>query len=108
MNSYDPIPGPKDFLAGDDGWELIKKDFGFESGGTEVNNPHLILYNKYRGLLRVFIARGDQAFFNGAILRIKFHDLSPMQTSLLDHAGELKAIRLLFQEAQKYSLHRTF
>lgn len=29
---YDPIPGPKDFLAGDDGWELIKKDFGFESG----------------------------------------------------------------------------
>lgn len=92
---YDPIPGPKDFLPVEDGWELIKKDFGFEPTGV-VNNPYFILYNKYRGLLRVFIARGDQAFFNGASVQIKFHDESPAQTSLLDHSSELRAINATF------------
>jgi hypothetical protein len=86
---YDPIPGPKDYLPDADGWELIKKDFGFEIGGTPVNNPYFILYNKYRGTLRIFVARGDQALLNGAMLKMKFIDLTPMQTSLLDHASEL-------------------
>ncbi len=88
---YDPIPGPKDFLPGTDGWELIKKDFGNDGFGP-VNNPYFVLYNKYRGLLRIFVARGDQAFFNGASLKLQFLDDSPMQTSIFDFANELKAI----------------
>ena len=68
---YDPIPGPKDFLPGPDGWELIKKDFGSEGFG-QVNNPYYVLYNKYRGLIRIFVARGDQTFFNGASFKMNF------------------------------------
>ncbi|MDL5048738.1 hypothetical protein QQ054_22250 [Oscillatoria amoena NRMC-F 0135] len=90
---YDPIPGPKDFLPDADGWELLKKDFGLEIGGAPVNNPYFILYNKYRGLLRIFVARGDQQLLNGASFRMRFVPFfSPMQTSLLDHQSELKAI----------------
>lgn len=95
---YDPIPGPKDYLPDEDGWELIKRDFGFEASGVEVNNPYFILYNKYRGLLRLFIARGDQAFFNGAMIKVQFAGLSPMQTSLLDHSGQLAAINSTFTQ----------
>lgn len=46
----------------EDGWELIKQDFGFyynDNSGTENRTlrvssiPYLILYNKYSGILRV-------------------------------------------------------
>lgn len=99
---YDPIPGPKDFLPGDDGWELVKKDFGFEVGGQPVNNPYFILYNKFRGLLRIFVARGDQALLNGAMFKMQFiEEANPMQTSLLDHSSELKAINAPFARKPK-------
>ncbi|MBY0479569.1 MAG: T9SS type A sorting domain-containing protein [Chitinophagaceae bacterium] len=35
------------------GWELIKKDFGTNS--TPIDNPYFILYNKYTGLVRLFV-----------------------------------------------------
>lgn len=43
----------------EDGWELIRKDFGFKADGTtntseSLAGPYLILYNKYTGTLRVF------------------------------------------------------
>lgn len=51
-----------------DGWELVKRDMGFlmlpgqisygtavSNGGTFLN-PYILLYNRYRGVLRVFAA----------------------------------------------------
>ncbi len=43
----------------EDGWELIRKDFGYKADGTTNTNealagPYFILYNKYSGTLRVF------------------------------------------------------
>lgn len=43
-----------------DGWELIKYDMGFTSAGipsgASVDYPYLVLYNRFTGILRVFIA----------------------------------------------------
>ncbi len=92
---YDPNDGIKDVYP-NQGWELIKKDFGYNDLGQPNNpgttNPYLILYNKYRGLLRLFVARGENNPYNGANIQIYFDQLSPMRTSLLDNNAELKAI----------------
>ena len=53
------ILGKRD-LPGD-GWELIKRNLGYDDGGTRVANlvnPYVVLYNKYSGMLRVFVATG--------------------------------------------------
>lgn len=44
-----------------DGWELIKRNLGYDDSGTRVANlvnPYVVLYNKYSGMLRVFVATG--------------------------------------------------
>ena len=48
-----------------DGWELMKRDLGYNDAGAPVTgsrNPYVILYNKRTGMLRVFVAIGD--FYN--------------------------------------------
>lgn len=98
---YDPLDGIKDIIPSE-GWELLKKDFGYADNGAPNNpataNPYIIFYNKYRGLLRVFVARGDQKAVNGANIQVKFLELSPMQTSLLDLSGQLQAINAPFSK----------
>jgi len=45
-----------------DGWELMKRDLGYDDAGNPVTgtrNPYVILYNKRTGMLRVFTAIGD-------------------------------------------------
>ena len=77
----------------EDGWELIKRDFGFNVDGTPaatgVVNPSFIIYNKYTGTLRVFVARGElNNAANRAVIGINFPETpglpSSMQTSALD------------------------
>lgn len=36
-----------------EGWELVYKDFG-QSTTNGISNPHFILYNRFRGVMRVF------------------------------------------------------
>ena len=36
-----------------EGWVLLKKDFGCSGGG--IDYPYFILYNKYRGVIRLFM-----------------------------------------------------
>jgi hypothetical protein len=86
----------KEMFPGD-GWELIHRGFGFQDDGTPINpadtgNPYLVLYNKYTGILRVFVARGDSAPFNGVRLFMSFTEFSPAQTSLLSQTKGLTAI----------------
>lgn len=44
-----------------DGWELIRRDLGYDDAGNpaKTTNPTLILYNRYNSMLRVFVAVGD-------------------------------------------------
>jgi len=79
-----------------DGWELIKKDFGYEDNGTPsipaASRLYLILYNKYRGVLRVFFARGDMQPYNGASVKLTFDNNTASLSSLLDYAAEIHAL----------------
>jgi len=38
----------------EDGWVLVQRDFGEEN--RPINHPYFILYNKYTGILRIFVA----------------------------------------------------
>lgn len=68
-------------MKNDDGWELILEDFGFDydlngvrtNSATKVINPYVILYNKYLGLLRVFVCIGkvETGFPNSVIITMK-------------------------------------
>jgi hypothetical protein len=51
-----------------DGWEFIQKDFG--ENNRFVTHPYFILYNKYRGLMRIFAAIGEvHAGYNRAVFK---------------------------------------
>lgn len=90
-----PNDGLRDMYPSD-GWELIKKDFGYEDNGTPsvpaASRLYLILYNKYRGTLRVFFCRADQAPYNGAKVTLTFDNSTASLTSLLDYAAEVHAL----------------
>jgi hypothetical protein len=108
INSYYSIPGELTFspfyqtdnipinhfidnkdMQPEDGWEIIRKDFGYLDDGTPssvpITHPYLVLYNKYTAIMRVFVAKGDNPAYTGARIKIEFlggQDL--MKTSLLD------------------------
>jgi hypothetical protein len=79
----------------EDGWELLKKDFGGILGNQNdpnerVVNPYMVLYNKYNGRLRVFMARGMNAQANNMNFILA---QSGNKSSLLDLANAtIKAI----------------
>lgn len=92
---YDPNDGIRENTP-EQGWELIKMDFGFDENGNPrspgVTNPYLVLYNRYTGILRAFVARVESQPFNGALFKFEFLEGTPMQTSLLDHNAELQSL----------------
>lgn len=47
---YHPTPALADMWE-NDGWMLVMKDFGREEAAPRY--PHLVMYNKYRGILRI-------------------------------------------------------
>ena len=63
--------------APEDGWEIIKYDLGYTDEGvpasTPVDYPYLVLYNRFTGILRVFVAVSEQQHpFNVAEIRLRF------------------------------------
>jgi hypothetical protein len=76
-----------------DGWELISYDMGFnEDGSPKIQKPayvHLILYNKYSGVMRVFLAGGAINGYNGARIKITFATGMPLYSSLLSNGSKL-------------------
>lgn len=59
----------------EDGWELLKFNFGYEDNGSVAENcihPHIILYNRYTAIMRVFLAVGEvNATFNGIEIKVE-------------------------------------
>lgn len=84
----------------EDGWELIKRGFGFVMGGDPLNpastagtpdpstqlvGPYLILYNRYHGILRVFGTIGNPNIFgyNAVQIKLSFSSNQPNVSGLL-------------------------
>ncbi len=68
-----------------DGWELIKRDLGFRDDAiptSGVLNPYVVLYNKYTGMLRVFVAVGEQfGGYNFAEIKLAFQGRGASKTA---------------------------
>lgn len=98
-----------------DGWELIRQDFGYEyqpylpidPDGLKrtgllgipkpVGNPFFILYNKYTGILRVFVAIGRFEPYSAAriqIFQVKETE-NDLQTSPLYESSDIKPLAAL-------------
>ncbi len=68
-----------------DGWELVQKWFG--SSADPTDNPYFILYNKYRGILRVFMyIQRVEPSFNSSYIQLTFDDQSLFESAILSHA----------------------
>ncbi|WP_416864898.1 MAG: T9SS type A sorting domain-containing protein [Imperialibacter sp.] len=88
LNDKDRLP--------ENGWELIKYETGYNEDGTpkssQVTTIHLVLYNKYTGVLRVFVA-GAGVNYNGAKMEISFNPSGTDQmSSVLSSASEIFAL----------------
>ncbi|MET0463500.1 MAG: T9SS type A sorting domain-containing protein [Chitinophagaceae bacterium] len=83
-----------------DGWELLRREMGYEQNGTPKNpkpeNPYIVMYNKYNSVMRIFYARSSSAAFTAARVTLNFSSGSPSQTSLLDLSEGLKALDTTF------------
>ncbi len=62
----------------DDGWELIYRQFGYNddgSIGSNEDNPFIILYNRFTGILRVFVVvANNQIDYQFMKIRLYFSD----------------------------------
>ncbi|GEM_PF-6413163 len=78
------VQNPKDYEP-DEGWVLIQRDFGTATLGT--THPYFILYNKYSGILRLFIAlAGDyeEGNYSDALVTLEFQNTN-RRTAILEH-----------------------
>jgi len=74
------------------GWELIRRDLGYDEAGnpTSTVNPHVILYNKYQGILRVFVAVGRQfGGYQHAEIRLIFSTAGTHKSAALNRQSAL-------------------
>ncbi|MCO5252336.1 MAG: T9SS type A sorting domain-containing protein [Candidatus Kapabacteria bacterium] len=107
----------------EDGWELICRQFGYNDDGlldTDENNPYLVLYNRYLGLIRVFALVGNnKADYSYGKISMRFLSGDEhVTTSLLDFAisDSLKPFRALNDfpsrasgiDFNNYSMHNLF
>lgn len=71
INSIIGISEAKDYLKSK-GWELIRRDFGAVT--RPRNKPYFILYNKFSGVLRIFLyntPNGSENTFNSYVIKLK-------------------------------------
>ena len=124
---WSPIYQPDNFiidhlrLATDmkpsDGWEILKKDFGFDDNAI-ANNPkadfcYLFMYNKYTATLRAFIARKTPGVaFTNALIKIEQIESTQAngisQSSLLDLSEGLIPLDVAFVKNKHFSSPSSF
>lgn len=85
----------KDMLP-EDGWELIRRDFGYTDQNAikpEVpEHTYFILYNKFTGVLRVLLKTCRGLDYNGVKITLKFDATTSFQTALLDFTSSIRAL----------------
>jgi len=81
------------------GWLLLYKDFGCNGG---LNHPYFLLYNKYRGKLRLFMLLYNLNFGNGGIATLRWTD-GYKTTSLLTHGSGLSRVNYTYHSGTPIS-----
>lgn len=71
----------------DAGWELLYNTFDANASGPLVN-PYFVLYNKYRGILRIYLYLTTQFVTTSSYLQDGISVVSNHQTSLLSYLGK--------------------
>lgn len=99
----------------ENGWELVLKDFGTpnppnqSTGGRSIPNPIFILYNRYTGRMKTYVAIIGEKTANSAHLQISFTQ-NNILNSLFAHATPVSKTLLefeptnLFKSLNDYSL----
>ncbi len=67
-------------IAKANGWELFARDFGTPTGFPTY--PYFILYNKYRGILRVFLYNGTGQGYNHVFGELAFNNPATSSSAL--------------------------
>ncbi len=70
-----------------DGWVLMYNSFDPNSPGPLIN-PYFVLYNKYRGLMRIFFYTTTQFYHSSSNLQDGISIISSHNTSLLNFVGK--------------------
>ena len=67
--------GTKSDFLWSEGWELLKHNFGYQANGQAISNqneaidyPYMMLYNRYKGIVRVFIYNNAVAGSNNRLV----------------------------------------
>lgn len=86
VDNLEALRASKDMLP-IDGWELIRRDFGYYDDNTikpeAPEHAYLILYNKFTGVLRILLKTCRGLDYNGSKITLKFDATSSFQTALL-------------------------
>ena len=89
---YELIGNNNENIKPEDGWELIIKDFGTQNtnpslhDGRGVANPYFILYNRFTGHMKIYVASMGANPGNSAYLQIGFYAGGQLTRALYSHA----------------------
>jgi predicted small lipoprotein YifL len=61
----------------EDGWMLVYRDFGTPGAAIQPKLPFFVLYNKYRGKLRVMVYNGTGVSYSAYRMSLSFRSTSP-------------------------------
>lgn len=98
-------PTKKDFLP-EDGWELLYKEFGeCCTESQRVDYPFFILYNRYRGTMRVFlmVKELEEDAFDAAMVKVRWKNGSNRKTALFQHVRRTSAPIHKFDQFKEFS-----
>ena len=91
-----------------DGWELVLKNFGTpnltsgDNTGRGVANPFFVLYNRYNGKMKFFLALTGIRTGSSALLRIGFLQ-SQKYTALFSHAEPIAKVLNKFDNTLEFN-----
>lgn len=72
LNVNNPIIDLSDYRQ-QDGWEMLYYGLNTQSQNNQIDNPFIVFYNKYRGVMRILVhIRNTQQAYNRAIIRLRF------------------------------------
>lgn len=99
FNTRDHLP--------EEGWELIIKNFGVGFGpGESVSNPSFILYNRFRGIMRVFFGIVEpDGEYSGALINMEFQ--SDIESALLTNGVSISTSLDKFLKDVKLNIPNT-
>jgi hypothetical protein len=102
----DAVGKPQDIYP-ENGWELVMKDFGTPNppgettGGRATPNPIFVLYNRYTGRMKTYLAVVGEKTANSAYLQISFSQNSILN-SIYAHAEPVSKTLLEFEPSNKF------